>query len=115
MFALAFMFAGMALGFLLRKTPLPALAARLLIPITCAMLFALGLAIGANPMIMNSLDSLGVQGLTFAVAGMIGSALVVSLICRLFPDKGSVPQAGNKEGADTSDPAQSGHGQGENS
>ena len=102
MFALAFMFAGIALGLLLRKTPIPALASRLLVPITCAMLFALGLAIGTNPMIMGSLDSLGLQGLTFAVACMVGSALVVSLFCRLFPDAGQLP--GSHDGAPSKDP-----------
>lgn len=114
MFALAFMFAGMAIGFILRNTPVPALAARLLVPITCAMLFALGLAIGGNSMIMESLHTLGVQGLTFAVAGMTGSALAVSLICRLFPDR---EDAGQAQGSakDVAATAQSGHGQGEKS
>ena len=111
MFALAFMFAGIALGLLLRKTPIPALASRLLVPITCAMLFALGLAIGANPVIMGSLDSLGLQGLAFAVAGMVGSALVVSLFCRLFPDTGQLPVSHDGAPAKTPEnPAAQGNG-----
>ena len=92
MFALAFMFAGMLLGFLLRKTLLPGLVSRLLLPIICALLFAMGVLIGANPMVMDNLHTLGFHGLVLALATTTASALCVALICRLFPDR---PKAKN--------------------
>lgn len=87
MFALAFMFAGMLIGFLLRKTVLPGLISRLLLPIICALLFAMGVLIGANHMVMDNLHTLGLHGVILALATTAASALCVALICRLFPDK----------------------------
>ena len=87
MFALAFMFAGILVGYLFRKTPFPGRIAGLLTAIICALLFAMGMPIGANPMVMNNLDTLGLRGLGLALATTAGSVVCVFLICRLFPDK----------------------------
>lgn len=94
MFALAFMFAGMLVGFLLRKTSIPGHIARFFLPIVCALLFAMGMLIGSNPMIMGTLHTLGLHGFFMAFFSMAGSAITVSIICRLFPAKSSAHEAG---------------------
>lgn len=94
MFALAFMFLGMLVGFLLRKTSIPGHIARLFIPIVCALLFAMGMLIGHNPMIMDNLHTLGLHGFLMAFSSMVGSAVVVSIICRLFPARNTAGSTG---------------------
>ncbi len=66
MFALAFMFLGMALGFLLRACPLPGLVSRLVMPFILALLFCMGALIGGNESLMASLPALGARGLALA-------------------------------------------------
>lgn len=84
MFALLFMFAGIALGYLLRETRAAAFFCRLVMPCILALLFCMGALIGNNRTIMDNLDTLGLQGLLLAVAGMTGSAIAVTIIVRLF-------------------------------
>ncbi len=84
MFALLFMFAGIALGYLLRETRAAAFFCRLVMPCILALLFCMGALIGNNRAIMDNLDTLGLQGLMLACATMIGSSLVVTLVVRIF-------------------------------
>ena len=84
MFALLFMFAGIAVGYLLRETMAASFFCRLVMPCILALLFCMGALIGNNRAIMDNLDTLGLQGLILAVAGMTGSAIAISIIVRLF-------------------------------
>ncbi len=84
MFALAFMFLGILLGWLLRATRLPGLLSRLVMPCILSLLFFMGVVIGGNPAIMDNLPSLGMQGAVMAVATIAGSVVVVTIITRLF-------------------------------
>lgn len=85
MYALAFMFLGMAAGFLLRTTPFPALAGRLLTPLICALLFAMGVLIGENGQVMAALPALGLKACVLAASTLAGSVLATLLLLRLFP------------------------------
>ena len=69
------MFLGTALGYLFRRiTFLQRLNPVIMLTI-CALLFVLGLSIGANEMIMKNLTTLGLQALVLACAGTFGSIL----------------------------------------
>ncbi len=78
------MFAGIAIGYFLRETKAAAFFCRLVMPCILALLFCMGALIGNNRAIMDNLDTLGLQGLMLAVATMIGSSLVVTLVVRIF-------------------------------
>ncbi len=84
MFALAFMFLGILIGFLLRNTAFPVLVARCVMPVILALLFCMGVLIGANDTIMNNLPSLGLSGLVLAASTLAGSVACVSLICHVL-------------------------------
>ncbi len=101
------MFAGIALGYLLRETRTAAFFCRLVMPCILALLFCMGALIGNNKVIMDNLDTLGLQGLILAVCAMIGSSIVVTIIVRLFfkdnkadryPRSIAVPSDGTKPG-----------------
>ncbi len=101
------MFAGIALGYLLRETRTAAFFCRLVMPCILALLFCMGALIGNNRAIMDNLDTLGLQGLILAVCAMIGSSIVVTIIVRLFfkdnkadryPRNIAVPSEGTKPG-----------------
>lgn len=78
------MFAGIAVGYLLRETRAAAFFCRLVMPCILALLFCMGALIGNNRAIMDNLDTLGLQGFILAVAGMTGSCIAVTIIVRLF-------------------------------
>ncbi len=99
MFALLFMFFGIACGYFLRNTKAAAFFCRLVMPSILALLFCMGVLIGNNEAIMNNLDTLGLQGLMLAVATMTGSCLAVSLIVRLFFKNGTAGSSNEKESA----------------
>lgn len=107
MFALLFMFAGIALGYLLRETRAAAFFCRLVMPCILALLFCMGALIGNNRAIMDNLDTLGLQGLILAACTMTGSCIAVTIIVRLFfkdnkadryPRSIAVPPDGSKPG-----------------
>lgn len=89
MFALAVMFVGILLGFLLRGTRLPALASRLVMPAIIILLFFMGLGIGANHRLMDNLPTLGLRGLLLTLAALAGSLTVVCLLRRFLPSPGA--------------------------
>lgn len=85
MFALAIMFCGMAVGFLLRATPLPGWAGRLFMPAVMCLLLCMGLAIGANDTLMRALPTLGLRALALTLASLAGALALVMALSRLMP------------------------------
>ena len=82
--ALGLTFLGMALGFLLRGQPWITWLTRCVTPAIMLLLFALGISVGSNEMLMRSLPRLGGTALALTVAGILGSFACVALIGRFF-------------------------------
>ena len=76
---------GMALGFLLRGQPWLTWLTRCVTPAIMLLLFALGISVGSNEMLMQSLPRLGGAALALTGAGILGSFVCVGLISRFFP------------------------------
>jgi uncharacterized transporter YbjL len=53
------------------------------------LLFALGLSIGSNPLIMQSLASLGLTALIISVCAVVGSVLLAAIAWRFIFSKSS--------------------------
>jgi uncharacterized membrane protein YbjE (DUF340 family) len=83
--ALGLTFLGMALGFLLRGQPWITSLTRCVTPAIMLLLFALGISVGSNELLMQSLPRLGGAALALTVAGIVGSFVCVGLISRFFP------------------------------
>ena len=75
-------FLGIGLGFVLRRTPVPAIMCHGIMPVVSVLLFLLGLKIGNNAELMCELPRIGLQGLMFTLAGTLGSLLALRLLWR---------------------------------
>ena len=75
-------FLGIGLGFVLRRTPLPAIMGHGIMPVVSVLLLLLGLKIGNNTELMRELPRIGLQGLLFTLAGTLGSLLALRLLWR---------------------------------
>ena len=74
-----------ALGTFLRPWPqLGPLAEKTLAPLLLFLLFLFGIEIGANPVLMNQLGSLGLESILLGFAGIVGSIAGVKLMERWF-------------------------------
>ena len=69
------MLLGAGLGYLFRQVAFLQQLNPVIMMAICALLFVLGLSIGANEMIMKNLGTLGFQALVLACAGTFGSIL----------------------------------------
>ena len=78
------MFAGIALGYLLRRIPILQELSKPISYTIYALLFFLGFSVGGNNEIINNLPSLGGQAFIIAFAGTLGSVLAAWLVYRLF-------------------------------
>ena len=81
---IAIMFAGVALGYLLRSMPVLRKLGRPVSYTIYALLFFLGFSVGGNSEIINNLPSLGGQALILSIAGTLGSVLAAWLVYRFF-------------------------------
>ena len=103
--ALGLTFLGMALGFLLRGQPWITSLTRCVTPAIMLLLFALGISVGSNELLMQSLPRLGGAALALTVAGIVGSFVCVGLISRFFPKSpASAPLAGKPDAAASTQP-----------
>ena len=75
-------FLGIGLGFVLRRTSVPAIMGHGIMPVVSVLLFLLGLKIGSNVELMRELPRIGLQGLMFTLAGTLGSLLALRLLWR---------------------------------
>jgi len=69
------MLLGTGLGYLFRQMAFLQRLTPVIMVTICALLFVLGLAIGANELIMQNLTTLGWQAFVLAFAGTFGSIL----------------------------------------
>lgn len=76
------MFTGMALGFILRKKRFGFIH-KIITVLIWLLLFLLGVDVGGNNAIMNSLHTLGVEALIITVAAVLGSAIMACLLWRI--------------------------------
>lgn len=86
----AIMAVGIALGYLIRNYKvLVKTADRLVMWAIYLLLFLLGIAIGANEVIMKNLHLLGLKALAITIGGIMGSVLLAWLFYHLwFKTKG---------------------------
>lgn len=75
-------FLGIGLGFVLRRTSVPAIMGHGIMPVVSVLLFLMGLKIGANAELMRELPRIGLQSLLFTLAGTLGSLLTLRLVWR---------------------------------
>lgn len=73
------MFAGIGLGYLLRRRNLPGIQQGITLLIWL-LLFLLGIEVGQNEQVIRSLPTLGLEALTIAVACVLGSCLLAWLL-----------------------------------
>ncbi len=86
---LLLMFGGMLLGYLLRqKKQVIRTVERLTVWCIFLLLFFMGLSIGHDPLIFNSLPSLGVTALIISASGIVGSLFSALILWKyLFKKK----------------------------
>lgn len=71
---------GIAIGYLFRQRIKEKPVNRFITFIIYLLLFMLGVSVGGNERVMNNLDTIGLKALGIALAVMIGSAAMSSLI-----------------------------------
>lgn len=82
------MFAGVAVGFLLRHVQALQYIGRPISYTILLLLFLLGTSVGANQQIIGHLPTLGGQALLLASAGTVGSLFAAWFVFRFFYQKG---------------------------
>lgn len=83
---IAFMFGGMAIGFLLRKKDL-SWVGKVISALIWLLLLILGIEVGSNRAIIEGLGTLGVEALIMTVAFVAGSCTFAWLLWRLLNKK----------------------------
>ena len=78
------MFVGVGLGYLLRKVNVFQSLNSLILLTVCVLLFVMGLGVGANELIVNSLLTLGTQALLLAFGATLGSVLAAWAVYHFF-------------------------------
>ena len=81
------MFAGIAVGYLLRRVTLLQQISRPISYTILLLLFLLGTVVGANREIIDNLTALGGQALLIALAGTLGSLVAAWVVYRWFFQK----------------------------
>lgn len=81
---ISIMFAGIAIGFLLRKVSVLQKIGKLISYTIYLLLFLLGISVGSNPDIVNNLSSLGLQAFLIAFAATLGSVLAAWVVYSCF-------------------------------
>lgn len=85
MIVLLFLLAGLLLGFVLRGRPfVQRTAEQATIIAIYALLFLLGLSVGASELIMGALKQLGLQALLLSSGSILGSLALVGLLYVAF-------------------------------
>ena len=68
----AIMLSGVAVGFMLRKRRLRVVP-HLVMVLIWLLLFLLGVEVGSNPQVIESISSLGLEALWLSLAGLVGT------------------------------------------
>ena len=77
------MISGIFIGYLLRKKNLKYIHKFISVSIYLLLLF-LGISVGGNPSIMNSLSTIGVSALIITIGALIGSCSLAWVVYKLF-------------------------------
>ncbi|WP_374289192.1 LysO family transporter [Desulfovibrio desulfuricans] len=105
--ALGLTFLGMALGFLLRGQPWITWLTRCVTPAIMLLLFALGISVGGNETLMQSLPRLGGAALALTAASILGSFACMALVRRFFPQSPApAPLTGKPDAGKSAKPEQ---------
>lgn len=96
---ISIMLAGVLVGWMLRKHLLSWLSA-VVTALVWLLLFLLGIEAGGNPQVMAGLSTLGMEALTIAVAGLLGSCVLSLLLWKVVSRKEN-EREGKAEKADT--------------
>lgn len=76
---IAMMFSGIAFGYLMRRHRFTHIS-KIIISFIWMLLFVLGVEVGSNPNVMNSLHNIGVEALFIASMSILGSAIAAMLL-----------------------------------
>ena len=76
---IAFMLAGIALGYALRSIKITFLH-RIILTLIWVLLFLLGLEVGANEIVIRQFGTLGLQAFLLAIGGTLGSVVFALLL-----------------------------------
>jgi uncharacterized membrane protein YbjE (DUF340 family) len=76
---IAMMFSGIAFGYLMRRHRFTHIS-KIIISFIWILLFVLGVEVGSNPNVMNSLHNIGVEALFIAGMSILGSAVAAMLL-----------------------------------
>lgn len=76
---IAMMFSGIAFGYLMRQHRFTHIS-KIIISFIWILLFVLGVEVGSNPNVMNSLHNIGVEALFIASMSILGSAIAAMLL-----------------------------------
>ena len=76
---IAMMFSGIAIGYLMRRHRFTHIG-KIIIAFIWILLFVLGVEVGGNPKVMNSLHTLGVEAIFIASLSILGSAVAAMLL-----------------------------------
>ncbi|MBQ5888261.1 MAG: LysO family transporter [Bacteroidaceae bacterium] len=76
---IAMMFSGIAFGYLMRRHRFTHIG-KIIIFFIWTLLFVLGIEVGGNPNVMNSLHTLGIEALFIAGMSILGSAVAAMLL-----------------------------------
>lgn len=83
---IAFMFGGIAVGWLMRRRRLPQVS-RVITVLIWVLLLCLGVEVGMNPQVIGRLGDLGVEALIVCLGGTVGSVLLAWALWRLIVHK----------------------------
>jgi hypothetical protein len=86
MYVVLIMLIGVTFGYFLQHLSLVWLNKTISVAIFL-LVFLLGIAVGANDVIMNNITTIGVKGLLIGFASLIGSVLMVWGISKLLNDR----------------------------
>lgn len=85
------MLCGIGTGYLLRNKKMSFIG-RIITALIWVLLFLLGIEVGANPRIINGLQTLGLEAIVLTIAGSLGSAIFAWVLWRYVCRK----EAGNE-------------------
>lgn len=84
------MLCGIGTGYLLRNKKM-SFFGRIITALIWVLLFLLGIEVGANPRIINGLQTLGLEAIVLTIAGSLGSAIFAwalwRYVCRMEAKK----------------------------
>ena len=91
------MLCGIGTGYLLRNRKMSFIG-RVITALIWVLLFLLGIEVGANPHIVNGLQTLGLEAIVLTIAGSLGSATFAWALWRYVSSRGAKAVVKDKSG-----------------